>query len=405
MKKDVVIIGAGPSGLALACLLSKLDLNIVVIEKSTKTELENPSYDGRETALTHPSKDLLQEIGAWDRLEKNTVSPINEAKVLNGFSSYSLDFENSKSDGEALGYLVSNHAIRKSLFEQVITLSNVELISENFVEDIKIDETKAVVFLNDNRVFEANLIVAADSRFSKTRTKMGIGSDIHDFARTMIVCKMDHEQTHHNIALECFFEDRVIAALPLHGQTSSIVITLPAKKAEEIVNLSEAEFNADIDHYLSDKLGKLALVSKRYSYPLASVYANKFVAKRFALIGDAAVGMHPVTAHGFNLGLVGQKILFEEIKKAVNERRDIGSDEVLEKYNSKHLRETKLMYFGTNTIVSLFTNNSFPAKILRSAMLRAANSKFLPFKSIISNRLTGNKKFLGIIDFVKILRD
>lgn len=400
MKKDVIIIGAGPSGLALACLLSKLNLDILIIEKSKKLDLENPQYDGRETALTHPSKNILEEIGAWQRISKDYISPINQAKVLNGFSKYSLDFDNKSS--EPLGFLVSNHAIRKGLFEQFSTLEKVELINEKSVEDIKITDQKAIVTLDDNRVFEAPLIAAADSRFSKTRSKMGISADIHDFAKTMLVCKMSHEKSHNNIALECFFEDRVVAALPLNGNISSIVITVPTKKAQELCELQPEQFNQDITPYLFENLGNLSLIDKIYPYPLASVYANQFNSKRFVLIGDAAVGMHPVTAHGFNLGLTGQKILFEEIKRAIENNQDIGLEEVLEKYHQKHNRETKIMYHGTNTVVSLFSNNSFPAKVVRSAMLRAANSKFLPFKSIIANRLTGKKSFGFIENFDKI---
>ncbi len=401
MKKDVIIIGAGPSGLALACLLSDIGLNITIIEKSSQENLENPAYDGRETALTHPSKDLLEKINAWNNIDKKSISKIKEAKVLNGHSDYSLDFDNSKSKSDALGYLVSNHLIKKSLFQEVIKLSNVELITDVVVQDIKSDDQSATVFLSNNKVIEASLVAAADSRFSKSRSKMGISADMRDFARSMVVCKMDHTQSHDNIALECFFDDRVIAALPLHGKTSSIVVTVPAKKSEELVNLSKEEFNADIEGYLEDRLGKLTLSSKRYSYPLMGVYANKFIAQRFALIGDAGVGMHPVTAHGFNLGLLGQNILYNEIKKAFEQGKDIGSKEVLENYHKKHIKETKVMYHGTNTIVGLFTDNRIPAKILRSFMLRAANSKFLPFKSIISNRLTGNKRSQGITSLFK----
>jgi len=283
----------------------------------------------------------------------------------------------------------------------VQTLSNVEIITEAEVEDIKTDSEKAQVFLKDNRVLEAALVLAADSRFSKSRGKMGISCDMHDFAKNMIVCKMEHEKSHENMALEYFFDDRVMALLPLQGNFSSVVITVGKKEAAELVNLSEAEFNRDIENYLGKNLGKFTLASQRYSYPLVSIYADKFISNRFALIGDAAVGMHPVTAHGYNLGLLGQNILFEEIKKAVESGADIGSAAVLEKYNQNHLRETKLMYRGTNFIVDLFTNNSVSAKLLRKFMIKTANSKFLPFKSIIANRLTGRRKFEGLFSLLQ----
>ena len=399
MKKDVIIIGAGPSGLGFAVKLAKAGLEILVIEKAPIEKLQNPEYDGREIALTHPSVDFLKEIGAWQNIDPEFISPIKEAKVLNGFSDYSLDFKTDQSNVSALGYLVSNNAIRKSLFEQAKELPNIQLLADQDVEDVEVDDFKAKVILSDNRIFECSLIAAADSRFSKMRGKAGISADSHDFARTMIVCQMEHEKSHQNIALECFFEDRVLAILPLNGQKSSIVITVPHHEARDLMALSTPEFNNDIGNYLEAHLGKLNLVSKCYPYPLIGVYANSFVADRFALIGDAAVGMHPVTAHGFNLGLSGQKILSEAIEEARKKGQDIGSKAVLEKYNSLHNKETKLMYRGTNLMVNIFTNNQPSAKLLRKVMLRAANSKFLPFKSMIANRLTGNKNS-GIASFL-----
>ena len=415
MKNSLIIIGSGASGLSLACLLSELDLKITIIERAKLEQLENPPYDGRETALTHPSKNLLEKIGVWEKIDKKSISKIEKAQVFNLDDSQILDFNND-SNKDALGYLVSNSEIKRALFEVVKTLPNVEIITETEVEDIKTDNEKARVFLKDlqqnktqndenldsqSRVLESALVLAADSRFSKSRYKMGISCDIHDFAKNMIVCKMAHERTHQNIALEYFFDDRVMAVLPLQGDFSSVVITVPAKEAEELVALSEEEFNKNIENYLGKKLGKFMLKSQRFSYPLISIYADKFIATRFALIGDAAVGMHPVTAHGYNLGLLGQNSLSEEIKKALKSGADIGSPQLLEKYNLNHIKETKLMYRGTNMIVDLFTNNSKPAKLLRKFMIKTANSKFLPFKSIITNGLEGKSRFEGLFSLLK----
>jgi 2-polyprenyl-6-methoxyphenol hydroxylase-like FAD-dependent oxidoreductase len=131
----------------------------------------------------------------------------------------------------------------------------------------------------------------------------------------------------------------------------------------------------------------MKLVSKLYSYPLVAVHADKFVATRFALIGDAAVGMHPVTAHGFNLGLSGQKILAKEIKYALSHEQDIGGSNLLGKYQSKHMRTSRPLYVGTNEIVNFFTDDRIPVKILRHLALRVVNN-LEPIKSIIKNKLT-----------------
>ncbi len=386
MKKDIIIIGAGPSGLSFAASLANSGLNILVVERSSKSDLQLPSYDGREIALTLPSVNILKQLNVWSRIDEQLISPIKAAKVLDGNSSYSLDF----SDGQnTLGYLVSNHLIRKALYEEVSNLNNVEIIADTSVENIKNDGGHTSVFLSNKETIEAPLVVAADSRFSEARRKMGIPANLHDFARTMILCKIEHAKPHGNVAFEYFDYDRVIALLPMPRNASSLVITVPASTANQVINMDEQQFLLDITNRFGNELGKISLASKRFSYPLVAVYSDKFVADRFALVGDAAVGMHPVTAHGFNLGLHGQDILAKEIKLALMQGGDIGARKVLEKYQSKHTKATKTLYLGTNLIINLFTNNHTLTKLFRKVTLRVANNKFLPFKRMIVNRLTG----------------
>jgi 2-polyprenyl-6-methoxyphenol hydroxylase-like FAD-dependent oxidoreductase len=120
---------------------------------------------------------------------------------------------------------------------------------------------------------------------------------------------------------------------------------------------------------------------------LVGVHATKFCAQRFALVGDAAVGMHPVTAHGYNLGLSGQEILAKEIIRAVAEDSDIGAPPLLERYQRKHMRTTKPMYHGTNEIVKFFTDDRLPARMARKVALRFANN-VAPLRKVIQNKLT-----------------
>jgi 2-polyprenyl-6-methoxyphenol hydroxylase-like FAD-dependent oxidoreductase len=132
-------------------------------------------------------------------------------------------------------------------------------------------------------------------------------------------------------------------------------------------------------------------IGDRHSYPLVGVYAQKFIATRFALIGDAAVGMHPVTAHGFNLGLRGQDLLSLSISRALNNGQDIGANIVLKEFERKQINLSRLMYFGTNGIVSLFTNDDAAIKQVRKLVLKFAN-RFPPVKSLITQHLTESKK-------------
>ena len=388
MKNKVIIIGAGPAGLSLACSLADTDIEITIIEKLSIKHLSSPSYDGREIALTHLSKKILKELGVWKRLSSKTISPIKEAKVLDGNSSYALHFYRHKVHKKALGYLVSNHLIRKALYKEAITKPNIKIISDTSVVNVNTDEYSAFVRLSNKKKIQAPLVVAADSRFSPTRQHMGISADIHDFERVAIVCRMKHQKQHRNIAYECFHYGETLAILPLaQKNTSSIIMTIPVKTSPLFMDMNTEEFNSFITNKFNNKFGNMTLLNKRYQYSLVGVFADQFVANRFALIGDAAVGMHPVTAHGFNLGLRGQNTLSLQIKFALEHGLDIGLLQTLETYQSKHRRASRPLYLGTNAIVKLYTDDSLLAKITRKIMLRIGNN-FIPAKKKILNQLT-----------------
>ena len=176
MNYDVIIIGAGPAGLSFARTLEDTNLKIALIEKSSLNDLKDPKEDGREIALTHLSVKLMKELGAWQRIEADSISPIKKAKVFNGDSSYSLDFTRPSRSMEALGYLIPNHLIRKAFYEEVETMKNVEIIANSNVDDIHINDAIGTVTLSSGVVLSAPLVVSADSRFSDTRRQMGISA-------------------------------------------------------------------------------------------------------------------------------------------------------------------------------------------------------------------------------------
>ena len=388
---DVIIVGAGPAGLSFACSLIDLNLNVLVVEKSTQKSISNPKPDGRETALTHNSLKILQKLGVWDLIDKTSVSPLKEAKVFDGDSDSLLNFAAKKSSFDALGYLVPNHLIRLALYNKASSSENLTIINEISVESVSTSVSDAKVVLSSGETVHSKLLVAADSRFSEIRRKMGISSTMKDFSKVMIITRVSHEKDHGQTALECFNYGHTLALLPLNGNISSVVLTVPTDKADEMLNMDKEKFCKLASDGFNGSLGVMRQIGERYSYPLVGVYAQKFRSTRFALIGDAAVGMHPVTAHGFNLGLRGQDILASAIAKALKSRLDIGSDVVLREFESKQIHLSRLMYFGTNGVVSLFTNDDAKAKQIRKLVLKFAD-RFPPVKSLITKHLTESKK-------------
>ena len=390
-KYDVIIIGAGPAGLSFACSLIDLNLKVLVVDKSNEESISNPKPDGRETALTHNSLKILQKLGVWDLIDPTSVSPLKEAKVFDGDSDSLLNFAAKKSSIGALGYLVPNNLIRQALYNRASSSDNLTIINKMSVESVKTSVSDAEVSLSNGENINSKLVVAADSRFSEIRRKMGISSTMKDFSKVMIITRVSHEKDHFQTALECFNYGYTLALLPLNGNISSVVLTVPTDETDDMLNMDKENFCKLVSDGFNGSLGEMKQIGDRYSYPLVGVYAQKFRSTRFALIGDAAVGMHPVTAHGFNLGLRGQDILATAIAKALKSRVDIGSDRVLREFESKQIHLSRLMYFGTNGVVSLFTNDDAKAKQIRKLVLKFAD-RFPPVKSLITKHLTESKK-------------
>lgn len=387
---DVVIIGAGPAGLSFAAALAPSGLRIALIEQQPHAAVADQAYDGREIALTHHSHAIMQQLGIWQRIAPSNISLIKDAKVLNGTSPYALHFNHRESGKDNLGFMISNHLIRRAAYEAAAQFKNIHWQMESAVEDLHIGAHHAELRLSNGQTIKSKLVVAADSRFSRTRDMAGIQTEKLNFDRTCIVCRMSCEKPHDYTAYECFFESHTLAVLPLNNQHVSVVMTIDSAEAGGILSLSPVAFAEMIEDKINRRLGKMKLPGKLFSYPLIATYAQKFYAPRYALLGDAAVGMHPVTAHGFNFGLRGADVLAHEIQNAMRLGLDIGASPILRRYSMAHRIATRAMYLGTNILVKLYTNRSAPAAWLRGALLKIGNN-LPPAKKMIMNQLTESR--------------
>ncbi|MDF7676509.1 5-demethoxyubiquinol-8 5-hydroxylase UbiM [Neisseriaceae bacterium ESL0693] len=390
--RDLLIIGAGPAGLALARALAPTGLRITLIEQQPLSVLQSPPFDGREIALTHHSKDLMQQLHIWPHLDPGQIYPLHDAKVMNGHSSYQLHFRQPHSARgkpiDSLGFLVSNHHIRQAAYQSLTPYKHIDFICGQRVTQVHTSPDQAHIELDNGQRYHSQLLIAADSRFSNTRRQLGIGAQIHDFGRTICVFRIRHTLSNQHSAYECFHYGHTLALLPLETTMTNCVVTLDNSHLKEFLSRPPEILARKLEHMMNGMLGQINIISDIHHYPLTGVHAHSFYSQRAALIGDAAVGMHPVTAHGFNLGLAGAGILARLITQAHQQGKSIASPSLLAQYQALHLPHTRLLYHGTNALVTLFTQESPPARMARHLILRASNH-LAPLKKIITKQLTG----------------
>jgi ubiquinone biosynthesis UbiH/UbiF/VisC/COQ6 family hydroxylase len=337
-------------------------------------------------------------MGLWDLIPGADIAPLRDAKVIDGPSSFSMVIGHELGGRSELGWLVSNHLIRQAAWigvqQAIVANADITILVDEQVTAVSTNANTGCVTLASGKALTAKLVVAADSRFSTTRRMMGIAAHMHDFGKNMLVCAMTFEKPHDFAAWEWFGYGQTLALLPMNphpvtgAHRASAVITLPSREIEALMQMEPEAFNAAVTQRFAKRLGAMHLVSTRHNYPLVAVFPQRLVAQRFATVGDAAVGMHPVTAHGFNFGLLSVEALTQEIATALKTGGDLGNTSLLQRYEGKQKRATLPLFWMTRLIVEIYTRDTAPAKLLRKALLRVSD-KLIPFKRSIAHSLSG----------------
>ena len=368
---DIIIVGGGPAGLAFARALDGAGLSVAVVERASRAQLAEPESDGREIALTHRSVETLKSLGAWGRIDADEVSPLREARVYNGHSHLALSFNTLGGAEDRLGQLVPNHLIRRALFRSLEEQPGLALVTDSVVAQVRRTPHAVEAVLADGRILRARLLVAADSRFSSVRDQLGIAAEINRLGKSMMVVRVAHERPHDGVATEWFDHGQTLAILPLNGNRAGAVLTLASGAIDALMKLDAAALSAELTRRFQGRLGAMSVIEPAHAYPLATTWSRHFAATRAVLIGDAAVGMHPVTAHGFNFGLSGAAKLAQLVRQAAERGGDIAAPMLLRRYEAAHRAATFPLYTATNMLVGLYTDERPVARLARQAALVA----------------------------------
>lgn len=386
---DVVIVGSGPVGAALACALSEHDLKIALLDaRAPKPFDPGAEVDLRVFALSPASRRMLESLGAWEAIRNARCAPYQAMHVWDAGGSGSVHFDCSDLGEPALGYIVENGLIQHALLEVLRQRRHVEQLHPARPQALDIGTEAAGLRLDDGREILARLVVAADGAESHTRKLAGINTRGWSYQQRALVAHVTTEKPHRHTAWQRFLPSGPIAFLPLADGRVSVVWSLEEVRAAEIAALDDAGFCAAVTEASAAILGRVTATTARAGFPLQLLHAERYTQPRFALIGDAAHALHPLAGQGVNLGLLDAAALADVVHDALHRQRDIGEASVLRRYERWRKGGNLVMSIALDGFKRLFSNEIVPVRMLRNAGLNAVD-RFTPIKSAFMRHAMG----------------
>jgi 2-octaprenyl-6-methoxyphenol hydroxylase len=368
-QADIVIAGGGYAGLTLALALAQAlgsTRSIVLIDRGVPRD--TAASDPRASAISAAAKRLFEVLGVWPRLagEAQPVSAIQltDSSLNAGVRPVLLTISNTIPGDDPASYIVPNAVLGPALLAAVEAMPAVTVWPRAAATGFDADERGVTVRLAEGCSIRAVLLVGADGRSSPLRDAAGIQIVGWNYPQVGIVTTVAHERPHGGKAVQHFLPGGPFAILPLKGNRSSITWSEDAERAREILALDDQGFLAEVDKRFGGRLGALRLDGPRNSWPLEMHLARRYVACRFALLGDAAHGVHPLAGQGLNLAIRDAAALTEVVVDAVRLGLDLGDSAVLERYEQWRRFDSALSAATFDGLNRLFSNDW---ALLRSA--------------------------------------
>lgn len=375
---DVIIVGGGLSGLTLAGLLARGGVRVICLDRDPPATQLAETFDGRTTAISYGSRQILDEAGVWAMLEDegDGACAIECIQILDGLSHrVDLEFRSAEAEGRVFGWIVENKDFRKSLYRNALALKTLQHVAPAAVKTIAIGESNATATTESGDIYTASLIVGADGRNSAVRALAGIGTRGWSYGQQAVICTVTHEKPHRHIAVEHFRSEGPFAILPMTNDAtgrhrSSVVWTVEQARGASPLDWPVDVFEAGLMARFPAWYGRVALAGRRFAYPLGLVHAYRYTAARTALVADAAHGIHPIAGQGLNLGMRDVAALARRVIAAVKDGADPGGADVLKAYERDRRMDNMAMAGATDLLNHLFSNDIGPIGMLRRTGLR-----------------------------------
>lgn len=373
LSADIIIVGGGLSGLTLACALASAGVDTLVIDREPPETQLLPDFDGRTTALSYSSAMVLQGVGIWAHLD-GQVGPMLDIRVTDQNSPFFLHYDHREVGDQPFGWIVENRLMRQALFRRIAELPSLRHLTPMAVTAMRRDTAGVSLTLADGRTARGRLVVGADGKKSFCREQAGIRQIAWSYKQHAIVCSIEHERPHDQVAVELFLPAGPFAMLPLAGgHRTSIVWSERADMVDFYMGLEPTRFQAELQARVGDWLGTVTPIAGRWSYPLGLSHAERYIDTRLALVSESAHGMHPIAGQGLNVGIRDVAALAELVVDTLRLGLDPGAADVLERYQRWRRVDTVALLAATDALTRLFSNNIPPLAHARRLGLAAVN--------------------------------
>lgn len=349
---DLIIVGGGLVGASLACALKDTPISIALVEAQPALSLNaNPlnmaDADIRVSALNRASEAFLTRLGVWQTLPAARLSAYDKMRVWDGEGTGHIQFTANELAETHLGHIVENSVTSAGLMQALSQQTNVQVFNPAKVESIESleqDETSYLLQLDSGQLLQAPMVVAADGARSWVREWAQFDMREWDYQHHALVCTVALEMPHDACAWQRFTDDGVLAFLPLaQPNLCSIVWSCSEMHAQQLVDLSDAEFLTRLTRAFENTLGEVTACGKRAAIPLRQRHAKRYVKNGIVLVGDAAHSIHPLAGQGVNLGFMDAYVLADEIKQGVARGLSASHQQVLARFERRRMPENLSM--------------------------------------------------------------
>jgi 2-octaprenyl-6-methoxyphenol hydroxylase len=372
---DLAIVGGGLVGASLALSLAPLGLRIALVEAVPPVQGgQHPSFDERTTALANGTVRAFKTLGVWPDMERE-AAPIRRIHISDQGRFGSARIDAAEQGLDALGYVVPNRVIGAALWQALSRAPAVHVIAPATVKGSELAGASRVVnfeVAGEPRALSAALVVAADGIRSLVRDQAGIDAEHIDYEQVALTAVMTTQRFHDYVAYERFTEEGPIAILPLTDGRCGMVWTRKPAEIGRMLALTDGAFLQEFQAAFGFRLGRFLRIGERSSYNLTLSRADRHIAQRLAVVGNAAQGLHPIAGQGFNLGLRDAMSLAEVIadRRAAG-ATDPGDPSLLQDYADWRETDRRRIVAFTDGLVRLFSTPLGVFRSLRSLGLLA----------------------------------